>query len=177
MSYYRMESNTEADILTKYARQAGVPCRFALVSTEPVVMAGRSDLVDYLACAELGLELIEIGYNGGPTVAFPGDLTIADYGGDAEYGPRALSVLAEDLTARGVEARVEGNDLMVGDRKCASWVSGLVSGFRETGVHFSMTVNPEIIRRVSKKPIEKTPGELGPYGYTAERILRLIEGD
>lgn len=126
---------------------------------------------------ELGIKAARAIYHGGTIVCFPGDLSLCEIKwGKSEFAPKVMDAFEEFSHERGFDAVRDGNDILVGDRKVASWARAMArNGYCLSVVHFSISSDEELIRRICTKPMVKLPGALGEYGVFADDILGMLE--
>lgn len=147
-----------------------------LFSSELAVVYGSPYFIDANACIRSGAYLYRTWHLGGAIVCFPGDLSIMELTtGDSNFGSTAVSVVQDMLVERGADAFLDGNDLMVGERKAASWARTYQDGRVQTVVHFSINSDVTTIQELCTKPMAKIPGALSDYGITAEDIWTVIK--
>lgn len=172
---YKTSSNQEAESIADKLmsdRSCGIIC---LTSKETAVVYGSRRYVNIPACIRRGVYTYQAAHIAGAIVCFPGDLSIMQLKiGQSDFGSNAIDAVRDYLVSCGCSAEIDGNDLMVGGMKCGSWACMIDSGYAQTVVHFSVSVDVELIRSICTKPMVKTPGALGKYGVTADVLLEVV---
>ena len=176
MEIYETGSPAEAYELSRMllAGQEGV---IVVRSVGPAVWTGRLSTFDAEYCAEHGIPVAYGEYIGGSIVTADGDLSVMwiTYGKN-DYARRAADAMLELLRIHGISAEIDGNDVLADGKKVASWAGATTTtGWYQGAFHASVGLDPELIRRICTKPMEKTPGALSQYGIDAEKILHTID--
>lgn len=125
-----------------------------------------------------GCVLVDTRHRGGTMLVFPDGVTLAAI---TDKSPGWLTRLTDYLKSRGLDAKIDKNDVLVDGYKVAGMA---VTPFGPTqyaycGLHVSVNVDVDLITRVCGKP-EKMPRGLSEYGITRQDILTALdieEGD
>ena len=76
------------------------------------------------------------------------------------------------LKSKGLDAKSDGNDILVDGYKVASGVeSEFKNGHRYMGYQISLVQNMDLISKVCKKPMIKVPKGLADFGLTTDDII------
>lgn len=151
------------------------PVRIAVNATPPedgriVVAPGNGNEIKELPenCV-----LVDTMHEGGTICVFRDGITLFTVD---ESEPDWLEQLVEFLRSRGVEATRGRNDLLVEGRKAAGYTSFALgdSGLRLNGIHISINMDVELIRRVCNKPMYKIPAGLSEYGITRQDVMTAL---
>lgn len=126
---------------------------------------------------ELGIPVWEARHLGGSIVCFPGDLSLCMTSwGTNDFGEKLFQMMVDLLKARGVEVTTSNNDVLAEGKKVMSWArAAVLEGWVQTVAHFSVNVDLDLIRQICTKPMEKVPGALSDYGFTADELWAEIE--
>ena len=160
----------------------GAEGRIVQIARELWCVSGRLDAYRQEEADRLGCAVGHGLYLGGTVVVFPGDLSICIVHRKRQtMGVEYLRAAARYLATLGVEARVEGNDLMTyridlrRRIKIGSAGSGPVDDERtETVIHYSIHTDVDVIRQICSKPWQKYPGALEHWGVSAEQLWEAI---
>ena len=110
-------------------------------------------------------------HSGGTIIVFPGDLSL--YASSRErnkLGKRITERVRQYLLDAGINAVIDGNDVMADGKKVCSYGSSVVNGLLETVVHVSINSDVELIRKICSKEMIKMPGALSDYGIAAQDV-------
>ena len=118
-------------------------------------------------------------------MVFEGDLSLLklEHTSNSTFGNRMIRIVREYLVSKGIQAKVDKNDLMVFFprenkwKKCGSWAQGRMkqAEYLQTAVHFSINVDVELIQEICTKPMVKVPGALSSFGITAQELYEVVE--
>ena len=112
-------------------------------------------------------------YLGGTIVNFPGDLSLClvTWGNSMPtFGEDCVNIILSMI-----EGIKNGNDILVNDKKVASWARATTgSGWVQTVVHFSINIDKDLIKEICIKPMKKIPGQLSDYNIEATDILNKL---
>lgn len=132
-------------------------------------------------CKDLAIPVLHANYLGGTIVIFPGDLSIMEVKrGHSLFGEKTIQCLHKYLYSKGLPVCIKGNDLLLYDVdtrmacKVASYGANWVGDMTETGVHVSINMDLELVKRICIKPMIKVPGALSQYGITAQELWQVI---
>ena len=120
------------------------------------------------------IEVYQGYYFGGSIVCFPDDITICvTTHGDNDYCKRFIEWLCRWMVKSGMAAEIDGNDILLGGKKVASWARGTAPNFYcQSFAHMSIGMDIEMIRKICTKPMEKVPAGLSEYGIDSATIMR-----
>lgn len=142
-------------------------------ATAPMVEKPAHGFLDEQLCNDMGYTIVDFRHTGGVIVSEAGDIQFAHFG-DANNGFREkfANGMVEWLIKKGLEAEYTGNDILVyGKKVCGIGVTCYFNNnFEHTGIHVSINVNLENIKKICMKPMEKVPAGLGQYGITAQDV-------
>jgi len=136
------------------------------------VMTGQYPSYDAGFCHAFNIRVGKTIYFGGSIVSFAGDLELCEiHFGPSDFGPNAINHICQWLVDMGICANIDGNDLMVDEKKVGSFaMASTITGWYESVAHFSINTNLHLIQRICTKPMEKTPGALSEYSINADMI-------
>lgn len=151
------------------------PVRIAVNATPPedghiIVALGNGNDIKELP---EGCELVNTMHEGGTICVFRDGITLFTVD-DSE--PDWLEKLVQMLHGRGVDATRGRNDLLVEGRKAAGYTSFVLgqSGLRLNGIHISINMDVDLVRRVCSKPMYKIPAGLSEYGITRQDVMTAL---
>lgn len=141
---------------------------------------GRDGDIDFDYCDEHGIPYFFIDRKGGAIVLFPGSIAV-----DAIYSVPSCNMammfledMVQFLEMRGINASIEGNDLMVDGKKIVGAVGQPLptpfDGYSYMGFSISINSDAELIDRICTKPMEKVPGALSDYGITTQEVMDFL---
>lgn len=146
----------------------------------PFVYHGTED-IDYALCAELGMDVVELGYNGGSLVGTADDLGLmviapADIGLDANYFlQKYQSILAQSFD----NVAIDNNDILIDGKKVMGGYSDQVGGSFVYASQFSFADSSALIAQICKKQSAKTPGYIDPQvlscGQLKQEVLAWLQ--
>lgn len=161
--------NITKDIRKLIANRANEPAW--CIQDRKVVLVPHANAVDETICEKLGYEIMEAFYVGGVIVVNEGDVAIAHFGKvDNDFCEKFKEWLASWLQEKGLDATVDGNDVLVDGFKVCGTVKTRKGAITYTAAHISVNVNLDDIKVICTKPMKKTPIGLGEYGVTSEEI-------
>lgn len=88
--------------------------------------------------------------------------------------PTMMGILTSYLSGYG-NVRLDGNDILLDDRKVASWASMDHDGYITRVMHISVGMDEDLVNEICTKPMVKRPGRLADYAITSNDILSAIE--
>lgn len=125
-----------------------------------------------------GYEVINSQHEGGLIVEQTGDIDILiftrGYQGH-QIKDDIFNTLGQILSKAGLNYIIFGNDMMVEDKKCASYGSRMYGDTLYTAVHISMSVDLDAIKRICTKPMYKVPGGLCDFGISQNVVYEKLE--
>lgn len=128
-------------------------------------------------CKKNNIPTFYINRDGGAIVLFPGNIAI-----DAVYTTTSYQIEFDFLSAfkhflkdKGIEAVIDGNDLMVDDKKIIGTIGQVLPepflGLTYIGISISINSDADLINKICTKPMVKIPGALSNYGITTEEVM------
>lgn len=174
MEVYRTSDPIEALRLSEECL-AGHEGLIVHVTDSIFVETGAFPTCSTAVCAELGIPVCKAGYLGGSIVCFPGDVSLCEISwGNSSFAPDTVDRAEKWLRDKGLTVTRDGNDVLVDDRKVISWARATtLQGWCQSVVHFSVSSDEELIRKICTKEMVKRPGALSNYGITAGDILEV----
>lgn len=117
---------------------------------------------------------------GGSLVLFPGNIIFLDI--NPVESPRRFMRFTQDfiryLKDNGIDAELDGNDIMVDGKKVVGAISTALpepyDGWVYFGASISINSDAELIDKICTKPMEKVPGALSDYGLTTTDVMQFI---
>lgn len=161
-----------------FMRQCDISNAACVVPVEDLsVNYGRNADIDFDFCNAENIPTFFINRSGGAIVLFSGNVAI-----DAVFSMVSfqmefdfLSDFKKYLKSRGIEAVINGNDLMIGDKKVVGAVGEVLPepflGLTYLGFSISINTDVELINKICTKPMEKIPGALSDYGITTDEVM------
>ena len=176
MTIYQTDSNYDAAKTALQIMEERSEGKIALFSSEPAIVYGAPQYVNIPACIRRGIFMFPASHLAGAIVCFPGDLSIMQLRyGRSTFGEDAIKTLERLVRTRSEHVLIDGNDLLVEEKKVASWADISLSGYYQTVVHFSVHSDVDLIRELCSKPMVKMPGALSDYGSAAADIMTALE--
>jgi hypothetical protein len=170
---------TQNDLV--YELQAGLknPDRIALVDyTENQVNYGFDAKPNFEYCNAHNIKCVDIGRRGGAFVINKGDWGIGYVGKglDNSLGEKVYKSFEKYLQTRGFNAIAVGNDILIDGYKVFGWSSHYYKDYDAIFItmHFTMSVDIDLIKSVCTKPMNKTPKGLKDYGISRNEIKDFI---
>ena len=147
------------------------------------VSYGTENDVDLEYCKDHDIPCYNLHRSGGSIVYFKGNVSWADVRpNDTEnYENANISFLRElnkNLREKGINSILEGNDILIDGYKVASgYAINLPPDFKKTysGVQINVNCDVEIIKKVCKKEMKKTPKALSDYGITTQDMVEFVK--
>lgn len=173
MKKFNLPLKAGAQFIENFSK-APFPCEINVIPSKGkiTICPGKDTASD--AEKYIGSDLYDIVptyHNGGTTVFFEDQVIHAAF--DTKIpgyiGPR----LVEFLKSRGVNAWIDGNDVMCDWHKvCGESIVEMKDiGYWYRASFISIYVDPELINEASSKPMKKTPRGLSYYGITRQDVL------
>lgn len=121
-----------------------------------------------------GLVAYKTHNSGGCLVNFKEDVCVSEFT-DKEIptGEQWMRTLIKFLKTKGVNAYLEGNDVLIDGFKIASYMRAYIDGCWNTACHISVGMDLGLIERVCTKEMYKIPKGLKDYGITQQEIIDL----
>ena len=136
--------------------------------------------IDY--CKKEGIHYRYENRGGGCLVLFPGNVIFLDI--TPVQSPYRYMEFSREfilfLESKGIKAYMEGNDIMVDNKKIMGAISQALPEPYEEWVYFggaiSINADANLINKICSKPMVKIPGALSDYGITTEELMKFIVG-
>lgn len=136
--------------------------------------------IDMDYCREHGIHCRYEKRPGGSLVLFPGNIIFLDI--SPVESPRRFVEFAQEfimyLRGKGVNASMDGNDIMANGKKVVGAISTSLptpyEGWVYFGASISINSDAELIDKICTKHMEKVPGALSDYGITTEEIMNFL---
>ncbi len=131
-------------------------------------------------CKEHNIEANDAKRNGGCIVSAKGNINmvdIRDFDNKFWYSSYVLKRFVIFLISKGLPARYDKNDVMIGKYKIASGISTIITTNckrQYSGIQISINQDYEIIKNVCTKKLMKVPKALSDYGITTEDVENWI---
>lgn len=139
---------------------------------------GFDDKPNFDYCKQYNIECVDIGRRGGAFVVNKGDWGIGYIGKglDNSIGEHVYKSFEKYLRDSGLNAVAVDNDILIDGYKVFGWASHYYKDYDAIFItmHFTMSVNLELIKNVCTKPMIKTPKGLEDFGFTREEIKEFI---
>lgn len=176
MGIYIAHNVKEADEATEKIIESKANGLIVLLTEKIEVCIGQYGYYDKGYCKANGIETYDARHLAGSVVCFPGDISLMFISwGTTSFAEEAINTLVKMLNDRGVDAIIDHNDVMVDDKKVASYaIFKELDGWVKTGVHFSVNSDIDVIEKICTKPMVKIPGQLSDYGIGAEDIQEAL---
>ncbi len=153
---------------------------FAYINHNLEVSYGYEDDINKEYAVAHGVPIYDIFRDGGTIVYFPGDISVgvvhqnSDYDGDWIM-PHMLKDFAEYLKSCEIDnVEFSENDILIDGFKVASAAGhNLPPTYKRCyeSMHYSMSVDLELIQNICKKPMKKIPKSLLDFNITREEIV------
>ncbi len=111
---------------------------------------------------------------GGCLVNFKEDVCLSEFT-DKEIptGKEWMLKLVNYLQSKGLNAYLDGNDVLVDGFKVGSYMRANINGCWNTACHISIGMDVDLIKQVCTKEMYKIPKGLKDYGITQQEIIDL----
>lgn len=171
---------TEKEIISELKAGLQNPNRTALVLYENTqINYGFDDKPNFEYCKQHNLAFVDIGRRGGAFVVNAGDVGLGHVakGLNNDFGELLYSAFLKFLLSKGLNAIATENDILINGYKVFGWASHYYKDYDATfiTIHFSMSVDLDMIKSVCIKPMHKVPKGLNDFGIYREDIIQLIE--
>jgi hypothetical protein len=156
--------------------------KYYMVVEEPIcIHESNAKNYDEEYCKANNIMILHNERPGGTIVTWKGDVGVI-YMQDTNKVPIEIERLLHYLIAeKKLNASLAGThenfgrDVMIDNKyKVAAYVNTIYKDRVFTAMHFSVSVDVELIKRICTKPMVKIPKGLSEYGVTTEDILNLI---
>ena len=183
---YKTNNNLEAEKILSNLLTAKEDGCLVLFSDVTWLFSGREkDTFSPEKQEELQMRNFPLTYHGGACVIFEGDLSFLklEHSPSSNFGKMILRIVKDYLLVKGISAQINKNDLLAFFpqdnkwKKVGSWAQGWVERARytQTGVHFSINSDVELINNLCTKPMVKEPGALSELGITAQELYGVLK--
>lgn len=142
-------------------------------SDKPCVITNASAIHNKDYIKENGIWTLSVGHAGGSIVLFPKDIGFTWVSKESKLQDIMKDIL-EYLQKYNSEITINGNDVMLGDKKLFGTMS-LGGGLYYEGMFFSFDIDLDVIKGVCMKPMVKEPFGLSSLGITPEEMAKLAE--
>lgn len=121
-------------------------------------------------------KVIKTYHSGGTIIVFEDGITLFDMNRDLRRQSWRED-LVKFLRSKGLNAENTGNDVTVDGYKVAGYAESRIANtdYFQYGIHISMHVDVDEIRRICRKPMVKIPKGLADYGLTRAEVLRALD--
>ena len=147
------------------------------VFNENCAIVGRNGGSSIEQIQKREIRMVQINHEGGTIVASPGDISIGiftkDYKG-REYRDEIVDKLINRLRENGYNASIDGNDVVINDRKVIGYGSRRFGDILYTAMHIAVNTNLEMIKTICTKDMKKIPDALVNYGINTGDILEIM---
>lgn len=176
-----MKTITQNEIINELYLALISPPRMVVVNyIEPQVNYGFDDKPNFTYCREHNIKCVDIGRRGGTFVVNKGDIGIGIVVKtlDNSKGFEIQDKFIEYLKSKGFNVVLNNNDILIDGYKCFAWSSHYYKEYDALfiSMHFTMSVNIDLIKEICTKPMNKVPKGFLDFGITREEILEFIEG-
>lgn len=174
---------TNSTLAINYANEcisnpAGHEGLLLFLHQEPFLATGLLTTSDTAAATALNIPVWTAEHLGGSIVCFPGDLSLCltTWGNTQPlFGEECIRAVGELCESIGATVFYDNNDCLVDNFKVASWATATTRhGWVQTGVHFSVNTDLNLITLLCLKQMNKIPGQLSDYNITANDILHQL---
>ena len=170
---------TEKEIIDELKLGLQNPDRTVIVFYENnQVNYGFDAKPDFEYCKQHNIECVDIGRRGGAFVVNAGDIGIGHVtkGLNNSFGEKLCSSFLNFLLLKGLNAVTTENDILVDGYKVFGWASHYYKEYDAIfiSIHFTLSVDLDLIKKVCTKPMSKIPKGLQDYKITKEQILDFI---
>ena len=148
------------------------------VSTHTMVAFGNDKGLDVQYMIDNNIPYWYTNNFGATIIKSAGDFGVAVTKVDGwKDGEQYINLVKDYLISKGINASLNGNDLMVDEiYKVGSYGSvNLGDRYIYTAFHFSMNVDLDLIKRICTKPMVKIPKGLSEYGITYQEIEKIFD--
>ena len=175
-----MKIITQDEILNELESGLKEQSRSVIVEyISPQVNYGFDDKPNFQYCENNNITCVNIGRRGGTFVINKGDVGFGNVskGLDNTVGERIYETFVAYLRNKGFNASQNSNDILIDGYKVFGWASHYYKDFDATyiTVHFTMSVDLELIRNICTKPMNKVPKGLVEFGITREEVIEFLK--
>lgn len=140
---------------------------------------GFDEKPNFEYCDKHNIPCVNIGRRGGAFVVNKGDIGFGfiEQGCKNRIGEIVYNRFAQYLLVKGLNASQCSNDILVDGYKVFGWASHYYKEFDAIyiTIHFTLSVNIELIENVCTKKINKVPKGLNDFGITKQDIISFLE--
>ena len=145
------------------------------IADSPYTQVHRKTQVDEGVCDGLGYDIIELYHNGGTLVLNQGDFVTGHFGEpENDWHDRFMTHLVDWLKAKGLNAELVGNDVLVDGYKVSAYCVTRYGRIDYTGVFIGINTHLDDIKAICRKPMKKVPKGLSEYGITSEEVEKMF---
>lgn len=141
------------------------------------VLVGENNDVNLDYCVKNNIEVINIKHRGGTLVLTENAIGFAHIGKDIDndFSNSLIDNFVLFLRNKGLDARFNGNDVLVSGYKVAS--VGKIPYKNKTYFTFQISIDndPELIKNICLKPMVKIPKGLSEFGISTAEIIEFIK--
>ena len=172
---------TQKDLINELHLGLLNPPRLSIVDyTDIQVNYGFDAKPNFDYCQKYNIDCVDIGRRGGAFVVNKGDIGIGIVVKTLDNS-KALDIeekFVQYLKEKGFNVTQDSNDVLIDGYKVFAWASHYYQEYDALfiTVHFTMSVNIELIKQICTKPMTKVPKGLPDFGLTREDIFKFIEG-
>lgn len=174
-----MKIITQNEIPTELADGLKTQSRSVIVVyDQDQVNYGFDSPPDFEYCKKHNIPCVNIGRRGGTFVVNKGDVGFGyiTKGLDNSVGELIYNEFTRFLKLKGLNAEQVSNDILVDGYKVFGWASHFYKEYDAIYItlHFTLSVNLELIQKICTKPMNKQPKGLGDFGITREDIINFL---
>lgn len=121
----------------------------------------------------IGCQVVDTKHRGGTILVFEDGITLFFFG---KTSPKWSKTLVKYLISRGLDASLQGNDVLVDGCKVSGYMERCLenSDLNFYGIHISINTNVRLIEEVCQKPIVKIPRGLSYWGVTRKDVMEAL---
>ena len=175
-----MKVITQNEIPHELHEALTTPPRQVIVNyTDAQVNYGFDEKPNFDYCRQHNIDCVDIGRRGGAFVVNKGDIGIGIVVKTLDNS-KALDIeekFVQHLKEKGFNVTQDSNDVLIDGYKVFAWASHYYKEYDALfmSIHFTMSVDVELIQKICTKPMNKVPKGLSDFGLTREDILSFIE--
>ena len=173
---------TQNDINKELLKGLQNPPRRAIVDyINNQVNYGYDEKPNFEYCKNNNIDCVDIGRRGGAFVVNKGDVGVGLIvpNLDNTEGELIYHKFVEYLKNKWLNAEAVSNDILIDGYKVFGWSSNYYSQYNATfiSIHFTMSANLELIKKVCIKPMNKVPKGLSEFGVTRNEVLQFLNSE
>lgn len=138
---------------------------------------GRNGQEDIRKAENLKMKYVQVNNEGGTIVTSPGDVDIGIFT-IGYYGNYLKDEIVEKIINKvgenGYAAVLDGNDVLINDRKVVGFGSRMFGKILYTAIQISVDANLDLIRNICTKKSRKEPEGLNKYGISTQDIMEIM---